>query len=358
MSFSHDLNEECKRVQQQQEKKDEMTERSERNEADETSVASLWNSVDSGKFLSQEFFDQIPFLSKESTIPSDGSVFKSQDIFSKLFQGLDMNALNEASKDEAKVLETPEMLEDTEGTKKALSKVFLSQDWMQKETLGDYISVPYSKAIFDSSDSEPHDSKLPAVPSPESTCWTDLYRSQLHSHLSIPGTPDSGNEQDINKAIVGKMPVPEDLSALKKDKKTAPKKKRKRKPRKKVIPEVKHFVKPNENDVLLGRGGRSNHHAGNKRYREEVKNLRSWYLSNTDKDEKTRISQSLVDLVHAYEGRFLEEDKEVGGWYVVPNIVARRKASQALREDDDPDKRALKRARYLKKKAQNDAVAM
>jgi len=127
------------------------------------------------------------------------------------------------------------------------------------------------------------------------------------------------------------------------------KKKRIRKPRQKVVPAVKEYVTPTINDVLLGRGGRSNHHPGNKRYREEVRNLREWYLSiGENKDEKTSLSQCLVDYVYQYNGRFLEKDDI--GWYVVPNIVARRKASQALREDDDPVKRAAKRARFLRKK--------
>mmetsp|Transcript_15845 Transcript_15845/g.43749 ORF Transcript_15845/g.43749 Transcript_15845/m.43749 type:complete len:689 (-) Transcript_15845:461-2527(-) len=133
------------------------------------------------------------------------------------------------------------------------------------------------------------------------------------------------------------------------------KKKRKRRPRKKVLPEVKEYVEITNDDVLLGRGGRSNHHVGNKRYREEVKNLQKWYADTADKNEKTDLSQMLVDYVHSYGGRFLEKD--ANGWYIIPNIVARRKASQALREDDDPAKRAEKRARYLAKKKRMEEEA-
>merc|ERR1719432_504433 len=130
-------------------------------------------------------------------------------------------------------------------------------------------------------------------------------------------------------------------------------KKRIRKPRPKIVPETYVYVEPHEDDVLLGRGGRSNHHPGNKRYREEVKNLRKWYQEIREKEEKTDLSQCLVDYVHSYGGRFLEEDKttKVGSWYIVPDLLARRKASQALREDPDPAKRAAKRTRHLKKKA-------
>ena len=48
-----------------------------------------------------------------------------------------------------------------------------------------------------------------------------------------------------------------------------------------------------------------------------------------DKDEKTDLSQCLVDYVKSYGARFLERDEK--GWYVIDNITARRKVSQALR---------------------------
>merc|ERR1711939_700728 len=103
------------------------------------------------------------------------------------------------------------------------------------------------------------------------------------------------------------------------------KKKRKRKPRKKVVPEKKVYVEPADADVLCGRGGRSNHHPGNKRYREEVKNLQKWYLDIEGKDEKTDLSQCLVDYVKSYDGRF-------------------------------PEKRKAKRTRFLKKKAEKEKL--
>jgi hypothetical protein len=44
--------------------------------------------------------------------------------------------------------------------------------------------------------------------------------------------------------------------------------------------------------------------------------------------------------------RFLELDKDANRWYLVPNVVARRKVGQALREDNTDEARAAKRARY------------
>jgi hypothetical protein len=44
--------------------------------------------------------------------------------------------------------------------------------------------------------------------------------------------------------------------------------------------------------------------------------------------------------------RFLELDKDTDRWYLVPNVVARRKVGQALRENNTDEARAAKRAKY------------
>ena len=99
-------------------------------------------------------------------------------------------------------------------------------------------------------------------------------------------------------------------------------------------------------DCVLGRGGKSNHHPGNKRYRAEVQNLQKWYKSS-DKAEKTDLAQCLVNFVHSYGGRFVKQEKSTGRWYVVSNLVARRKASQALREHMTMEERQAKKAAML-----------
>ena len=112
---------------------------------------------------------------------------------------------------------------------------------------------------------------------------------------------------------------------------------------------VKEFVQdPTDLDVLLGRGGKSNHHPGNKKYRDEVGNLQQWYKAS-QKNEKTDLSQCLVNYVHSYGGRFLKADTS-GKWYIVTNLVARRKASQALREHATPEERAARKAEQAAKK--------
>ena len=118
--------------------------------------------------------------------------------------------------------------------------------------------------------------------------------------------------------------------------------------RRKKEPQIREFIHTlTDLDVLCGRGGRSNHHNGNKKYRDEVGNLQQWYKAS-EKNEKTDLSQCLVNYVHSYGGRFLKMDESNKRWYTVTNHIARRKASQALREHATPDERAAKRALMVK----------
>lgn len=110
-------------------------------------------------------------------------------------------------------------------------------------------------------------------------------------------------------------------------------------------PDDKIYYKPRDEDVLLGRGGRANNHKGNQKYLQFKLTLQNTY-NYASKEEKTVISQDLVDLVHKSGGRFLKLDEEKNKWFEVPNKVARKKASQTLRERyNSPALRETKRAR-------------
>jgi len=123
------------------------------------------------------------------------------------------------------------------------------------------------------------------------------------------------------------------------------KKPTKRKPRK-IIPEIKEYVEFTQKDVLFGRGGRSNHHPGNKTYRDIVTKQQNHYRG-CDKNEKTKVAQGIVDHIqNVVGGRFLELDRDIKRWFLVPNVVARRKVGQALRENNTEEARAAKRAKY------------
>jgi hypothetical protein len=120
-----------------------------------------------------------------------------------------------------------------------------------------------------------------------------------------------------------------------------------------------------KHDVLLGRGGRTNHHEGNKKYLQYKLLLQEQYF-RANKEGKTRISQQLVQMVHDRKGRFLKQaepdmikrthgtvrirkdrdDDDDQLWYEVDVLTARKKASQTLREQSTPEFRAAKRAKY------------
>merc|ERR1712232_994988 len=85
-------------------------------------------------------------------------------------------------------------------------------------------------------------------------------------------------------------------------------------------------------DVLFGRGGRGNHHKGNKRYRSLVNSHKEKYRKIKDKQAKTAIARSIVQKINSSGGRFLMYDKTKSKWMEVPSVRARTKVSQALRE--------------------------
>lgn len=93
--------------------------------------------------------------------------------------------------------------------------------------------------------------------------------------------------------------------------------------------EVIPFVQPN--DVLCGRGGETNHHAGNIQYRQFVKACQRAYIAAKRRD-KPFIAKRVVLAVRKLGGRFLKKDQATNSWRDVGNTKAREKTSQALRE--------------------------
>ena len=99
-------------------------------------------------------------------------------------------------------------------------------------------------------------------------------------------------------------------------------------------------IEINDNDVLCGRGGITNCHIGNRRFRELVKSYQPIYLA-VPKREKADIARRLVSIIRNADppGRFLQKDGEKGRWYDIGE-KAREKTSQALREKA-PEVRSL-----------------
>jgi hypothetical protein len=86
------------------------------------------------------------------------------------------------------------------------------------------------------------------------------------------------------------------------------------------------------NDVLCGRGGLTNHHAGNIFFRRLVRLHQEAYVQATKRD-KASVAKRIVDHIRNLNpsGRFLKRDSN-GIWVDIGDRKAREKTSQALRE--------------------------
>jgi hypothetical protein len=94
------------------------------------------------------------------------------------------------------------------------------------------------------------------------------------------------------------------------------------------------------NDVLCGRGGHTNTHEGNIRFRAVISSHQPMYLT-AKKREKEGIARDIVELIQGRGGRFLQKGESVA-WEQVDDKKAVQKASQALREGLDIHKRTFK----------------
>mmetsp|Transcript_885 Transcript_885/g.1203 ORF Transcript_885/g.1203 Transcript_885/m.1203 type:complete len:236 (-) Transcript_885:39-746(-) len=86
-----------------------------------------------------------------------------------------------------------------------------------------------------------------------------------------------------------------------------------------------------EQDVLFGRGSRTNSHDGNIFFRSLVSSARLRYAA-TERRYKSSIAIMIVFDVKRRNGRFLKKDEKTGRWVEVCDKKARLKTSQALRE--------------------------
>ena len=175
--------------------------------------------------------------------------------------------------------------------------------------------------------------------------WEEVMKQGLQASIMVPSLPNSQQAPAASfpslSAAAAAMATPAKAAKPKSSK--ASTKRRGEPPNFQKV-----YYEPTDADVLLGRGGRANNHVGNKRYLELKDAMQERYMA-ADKNEKTEISQELVDIIrNEYKGRFLKLDPDTNQWYEVDNHLARKKASQTLREINTAEKRAEKRARYKK----------
>jgi len=96
---------------------------------------------------------------------------------------------------------------------------------------------------------------------------------------------------------------------------------------------LKGIREPHPHDVMFGRGGGTNHHPGNKRYRQMVEDRKVDYI-NSKRLDKPLVALDIIKTWRAQSppGRFLKIDEKTGLWFDVGDKKAREKTSQALRE--------------------------
>jgi len=92
---------------------------------------------------------------------------------------------------------------------------------------------------------------------------------------------------------------------------------------------------PHANDVLYGRGGRTNHHPGNRRYRALVKAKNVCYNSTIRPERGSVAHQTVTEwrTTQRPPGRFLKFNQKSGMWDDVGDAKAREKTAQLFREE-------------------------
>lgn len=84
------------------------------------------------------------------------------------------------------------------------------------------------------------------------------------------------------------------------------------------------------NDILLGRGRRSQFHSGNVRLRTVLEDHLESY-DNGRRKEKLVVVQLVIDLIHAYGGRFLRPCGEGDTWILADEETIARKVKHDFR---------------------------
>ena len=104
-----------------------------------------------------------------------------------------------------------------------------------------------------------------------------------------------------------------------------------------------------DQDVLSGRGGKTNCHYGNRVYRDLiVSHLESY--DNAPKAMKPIVARTIVQIIRDSGGRFLQKRKD-GLYYDIGDNSAREKTSQALRHRTFEIRHKKKDPLEMKKKA-------
>jgi hypothetical protein len=102
------------------------------------------------------------------------------------------------------------------------------------------------------------------------------------------------------------------------------------------IPEDKDYIdgEPTDLDVTAGRGGKSNHHKGNKPYWKLILTHRNTYRGLSTDFEKKDLARNVATTIRESGGRFLMKEKTATGekWFEMPEKAYLVKIGQAFRD--------------------------
>lgn len=114
-----------------------------------------------------------------------------------------------------------------------------------------------------------------------------------------------------------------------------------------------------DNDILCGRGGMTNHHKGNKRFRDIVALHRPDYV-RANKVNKPAVARMIIKAIRSGDppGRFLKKDEKTGKWFDIGDRRAAEKASQALREKTPEERSKLRMEQQLSGNAKTATSAV
>jgi len=85
-----------------------------------------------------------------------------------------------------------------------------------------------------------------------------------------------------------------------------------------------------KSDVLMGRGGKTNKHKQNTKYRAFIATKRAQYWATLDKN-KTEFAQQILSALTSRGIRFMKENKEQDRWFPVEDKKAIEKIKMDLR---------------------------
>ena len=88
-------------------------------------------------------------------------------------------------------------------------------------------------------------------------------------------------------------------------------------------------------DVICERGGKSNRHAGTKRYRGMIEKHKPKYKNLAAKNDKTNVSRGIIKEIQNAGGRFLKKDEETGNYFVLSAVETTKKVSHTIHPSTD-----------------------